>query len=107
MVSMPRTKYAGVQTGEMPASSKLIGAESNNNNNNEDAEMIARQMASRLSKRLGVAVFVSCSLEEGAPALVAMVQGGGVVADKGMVQQRAAALAEREIFRLLQGRLKT
>lgn len=61
--------------------------------------MLARQMASRLSQKLGVAVFVSCSLE-GTPTLAS--EGS----DEGMMQQRASVLAEREIFRLLKAHFK-
>ena len=71
-----------------PSTTKLIGCE------NQDDEIIARQMGSRLSKRLGIAIFVSCSFE-GSPAIAK----DGV--DEKMIQHRAAALAEREVYRIL------
>jgi Proteasome assembly chaperone 4 len=75
------------------ASSKLIGSDS------EESEMVARHMASRLSHKLGVAVFVSCSFDE--------IRGQGMDADEfdeDSLQQRAAAAAEQEIHRLLKVR---
>jgi hypothetical protein len=88
IVAMPRTKYQGAFCEAEACTSKLIGCEG------EDDEMIARQMSSRLSQRLGMSVLVSCSFA-GAPA---MAQQG---VDAGAIQHRAAALAEREIGRLL------
>lgn len=89
IVAMPRTKYSGAFGDQEPSTSKLIGTES------EDDEMIGRQMASRLSQRTGYSVLVSCSFA-GAPEMAKQ----GV--DPSSIQHRAAALAEREIGRLLQ-----
>ena len=89
---MPRTNYKGAfasESGVDPSTSKLVGSES------EEDEMIARQMGSRLTKRLGIAIFISCSLEVGAPA----VARDGV--DEKLIQHRAAAIGEREIYRIL------
>jgi hypothetical protein len=94
IVAMPRTKYAGAfceSSGEA-STSKLIGTPE------EEDEMIGRQMSSRLSQRSGLSVFVSCSFAGAPPAMAAQgVDPAGV----GAIQHRAAALAEREIGRLL------
>lgn len=60
----------------------------------EDEELLCRQMASRLSSKLGVSTFVSCSLA-GTPGPASQ----GI--DQTMIQQRAAALAEKEVYKLL------
>lgn len=76
------------------ASSKLIGSD------NDESEMVARHMASRLSQKLGIAVFVSCSFDE--------LRRQGLDADEfdeDSLQQRAAAAAEQEIHCLLKDRL--
>ena len=72
--------------------SKLMGSE------HDDELTIGRQMSVRLSHRLGIPVFLSCSLAQ-APTMV--LQG----TEEGLVQHRAAALAEREIFRILKDKL--
>jgi len=94
LVAMPRTNYRGAfsESGEA-SSSKLVGGD------DEDEEMTARQMASRLSTRLGIPVFVSCSFD-GAPQ---MAREG---VDRATVQHRAAAQAEREIARILQEKIQ-
>lgn len=90
MVAMPRTNYQGAfSSAKEVSSSKLIGDEA------QDTEMMARQMASRLTRRLGVPVFVSCSFENAPSSLLEGV-------DEGMIQHRAAALAEKEVWRILQ-----
>jgi Proteasome assembly chaperone 4 len=87
IVAMPRTRYQGFEAiGD--STSKLIGCES------EDDEMMARQMSSRLSQRLGIPIFVSCSFAGASPLACEGV-------DEGMIRHRAAAWAEREIYRLL------
>ena len=92
MVAMPRSKYQGAfSTGEA-STSKLVGDLS------EDSELLASQMASRLSVRAKIPVFVSCSFAN-APSS----QGGGV--EVGMLEQRAAALAEKEVWRILKEKL--
>jgi hypothetical protein len=97
IVAMPRTKYAGAfcdsSAGEA-STSKLIGSDAGG----EDDEMIGRQMAARLSQRSGLSVLVSCSFGGAPPA---MAQQGVDPAGVGAIQHRAAALAEREIGRLL------
>ena len=91
--AMPRTRYAGAfsdpNANTDPSTSKLLGS------NEEDDEMLARQMASRLTQRLGMAIFVSCSFAA-APAMDG--ESGS------LIQHRAAALAEREIYRILRSK---
>jgi len=96
IVAAPRTKYQGAfsSSAEAPIS-KLIGGE------NEDDEMMARQMASRLSKRFGISVFVSCSFASNAPTMMA-----GEAFEEVMILHRAAALAEREIGKKLEVKLE-
>ena len=93
MVAMPRSNYKGAFSApkDVPTS-KLIGDQA------EDSEMMARQMASRLSQRLGIPVFVSCSFANTPSSFVEGV-------DEGMVQQRAAALAERQVWQMLKEKL--
>lgn len=100
-VAMPRTNYKGAfGTGAKEAScSQLIGCSSS-----ED-QMLAHQMASRLSTRSGMAIYVSCQLSSSA--------GGNNVTgfdpdgwdsglDSEMISHRAASLAEKEVWRILQ-----
>lgn len=91
VISMPQIQYRGAfaSVADGASSSKLIG------DGNTHNEMIAQQMSSRLSQRLGIAVLVSCTLIDGAPPL----------ANEGMdielINSRAAALTEKEIYRIL------
>lgn len=86
-VAMPRTQYKGAfHSGNEAPTSKLIGSPK------EGEEMLARQMSSRLSHRLGFSILVSCCLAN-APSNVGV--------DENLIQHRAAALAEREIYRIL------
>jgi hypothetical protein len=92
-VGMPRTKYQGAFSGESEGSaSKLIGSES------DDEETMARNMASRLSLKLGSPVMLSCSFE-GCPA----TSDEGI--ESGIIQHRAAAQAERKILQMLSEKL--
>uniref|UniRef100_A0A7R9ZJP0 Uncharacterized protein n=1 Tax=Craspedostauros australis TaxID=1486917 RepID=A0A7R9ZJP0_9STRA len=100
VVAMPRSNFRGAfstsSANDLPSSS-LIGTDSS-----ED-HILASQMASRLAKRSGRAVFVSCNL----------MTGGDGLADAGssdawmmglsqdLVAQRAAAIAEKEIWTIL------
>jgi len=61
--------------------------------------MRAWQMASRLSKKVGWPIFVSCSLGlvEGGKSGGGEFDGGG----SGVVSHRAAALVEKEVGRIL------
>jgi hypothetical protein len=109
IVAMPRNTYQGAFSApnnsnsssgsssssmESLASSKLIGSD------NEDEETIGRQMASRLTHRLGVSVFISCHFNDNNSCSNSSLMAQGI--DMDMLQHRAAALAEREIYRLLQ-----
>mmetsp|Transcript_27702 Transcript_27702/g.59203 ORF Transcript_27702/g.59203 Transcript_27702/m.59203 type:complete len:204 (-) Transcript_27702:306-917(-) len=105
VVAMPRTQYKGAfPIGSKEAScSQLVGSSSS-----ED-QMLANQMASRLSSRSGMAIYVSCQLSS------AIANNGGSAGGAGpglnqissgmdleMLSHRAAALAEKEIWRILQ-----
>ena len=93
-MAMPRTSFKGAfGTGSKEAScSHIIGSASS------DDQMLASQMASRLSTRSGMSVMVSCQLSSGGS------DSGGWSAglDSEMISHRAAALAEKEIWRILQ-----
>lgn len=84
MLAMPRSRYQGAFGSETPIT-KLIGHEQ------EDTELLAGKMAARLTQRVQKAVFVSCDLE---PAT------NGSLNQK--LQQTVAALAEKEVYRILQ-----
>ncbi|KAG7356452.1 proteasome assembly chaperone 4 [Nitzschia inconspicua] len=112
VLAMPRTQYRGAfGTGaNEPSCSQLIGSISS-----ED-QMLANQMASRLSARSGMAIFVSCQLSNstgggGSNGLEGRAGGGSdnnmmdswtSGLDSDMISHKAAALAEREIWRILQ-----
>ena len=71
IVAMPRTNYKGAfGTNDREAScSQLIGSESSDDN------MLASQMASRLSTRSGMPIFVSCQLASGSRSASNSMQG--------------------------------
>jgi Proteasome assembly chaperone 4 len=112
VVSMPRTTYRGAfggggGDGVPPSSSQLIGGSSS-----ED-HMLAEQMASRLSTKSGRAIFASCQLSQTPASAVATAatdagRGGGLDGgwtaglDSEMIAHRAAALAEKKIWQILQ-----
>jgi hypothetical protein len=63
--------------------------------------MLASQMASRLTTRSGMAIFVSCQLSSSAGS----AGGGGHWidgVDSDVLSHRGAALAEKEIWNILQ-----
>jgi Proteasome assembly chaperone 4 len=93
IVAMPRTKYQGAFSAEAPTSKLISGSD------DIQSEMIASQMAERLSQRLKMAVFVSCSLEN-----TPSITGCDGVMEKQMLRSRAGGLAEREVGRLLEER---
>jgi Proteasome assembly chaperone 4 len=103
VVAMPRATYArpGVSSasagpGGQAAVSKLVGSDC------IDDEMLASNMAQRLSAQSGRRVFVSCSLVASSPTIMS---GAGFDVDEfdpTLRATKAAALAEREVFRLLQ-----
>lgn len=74
------------------ASSQLL--HSSNEEENADIDIIGAQMASRLSKKVGWPIFVSCAL--GNAAELGMLVGG-----VDGVAQRGACLVEKEIGRRL------
>jgi len=95
VVSMPRTNYKGAfGTGSKePSCSQIVGSASS------DDQMLASQMASRLTMRCSKAVFVSCQLSGRADG-----DGGGWTSgmNSEMISHKAAALAEKEVWRILQ-----
>jgi hypothetical protein len=92
VVAMPRTNYKGAfSDAHDSSSSQLIGG-------GEDDQMIGGQMASRLSQRLGFPIIVSCSLSSSEGAHMETLFSG---LDRASMAQRAAALAEKEVARLL------
>jgi hypothetical protein len=92
LVAMPPRIYKGAfaSSGKRDAScSQLIGSASS------DDQMLASQMASRLSTRTNKAVLMSCQLSQGDQDFLAGL-------DKEILSHKAAALAEKEIWRILQ-----
>lgn len=94
VVSMPRTNYKGAfgKGSNEPSCSQIIGS------SNGDDQMLASQMASRLSIRSGLAVFVSCQLSSSSTS----GDMDGADMDGDLVAHRAAALAEKEVWKILQ-----
>lgn len=95
VVAMPRTKYQGLG-GNESACSQLISGE------NDEEMMLGWQMASRLSKKLGIAVFCSCSFGFDASDIV--LQGGNL--SDGVETIEAAALAEKEVGNIISSYLQ-
>lgn len=114
VLSMPRTSYqhstasgsASSAVDEL-ATTQLIGGES------EEDMVVGQQMAARLGKKAGMPIYVCCSIHS-SPALAAgeggggggggnmnMMEGGEAPGFGGSLGQRAAALAEREVGRIL------
>jgi hypothetical protein len=109
LVAMPRIHYKGAFGGvhsKEPACSMLMGSASD--------QTLGTQMASRLSTRTGMAIYVSCQLEmsSSGDGPGAGASGGGshdgldsswsTGLDSEIIVQRAAAVAEKEIWRILQ-----
>ena len=99
LISMPRINYQGAfGTGSNePSCSQIIGSASS-----EDL-MLATQMGSRLTMRSGMAIFVSCQLSSSEG------KGGGGGSwtegiDSDVLSHRGAALAEKEIWNILQAK---
>ena len=105
VIAMPRTKYqSSGSSGNEPSCSQLIGGADSVGIGDGDA-LLASQMASRLSRKTGLAVLVSCQLSSG-------VEGGGGSdwtsgMDLELVAHKAAALAEREILRIVRDQFTT
>lgn len=84
LLAMPRSHYQGAFGSHTPTT-KLIG------HDQEDIELLVGKMAARLTQRIPKAVFVSCDLEAG------NTNGSA----NQILQQRVAALAEQEVYRIL------
>lgn len=94
VVGMPRTKYQGAfSDGREGTCSSLVGGDSC------DDQVLTSQMASRLSQRVGLPIFVSGDLSSNYHVVLGDELLSGL--DPSLVAQRAAALAEREVGRLL------
>jgi hypothetical protein len=100
-VAMPRTAYRGLSSGDESPCSQLIGG------TNEEEVMMGNSMASRLAKKIGLPVFVSCSLSEvGNLRSFGGANGGeegllgNAFGDVGSLAVHAAALAEKEVGRI-------
>eukprot|EP01083_Nonionella_stella_P290813 989502_1 len=107
-VAMPRTKFAGMSCADEAPCSQMIGGE------NEEEVSMGTSMACRLAKKVGIPVFVSCSLERGNGNNAASGGGGGAggngamddlqgIVDMGALAltQHACSLAEKEIGRIV------
>ena len=116
VLSMPRTSYqhstGGMRnastlsaTGDEPATTQLIGGES------EEDMVVGHQMAARLAKKFDMPIYVCCSIHSApAPSTtsggggaedVRMMDGGDAPGFGGSLGQKAAAMAEREVGRIL------
>uniref|UniRef100_A0A7S4VXQ8 Uncharacterized protein n=1 Tax=Ditylum brightwellii TaxID=49249 RepID=A0A7S4VXQ8_9STRA len=95
VVSMPRTKYNNASSSSSiqdAPSSQLIGG------SNEEDMMTGWQMSSRLSKKISWPIFVACAIHSDLSTGGMEGMGAGY---SGLLSQKAAALAEREIGRIL------
>jgi Proteasome assembly chaperone 4 len=101
VVAMPRTKYRGAfGTGSKePSCSLIIGGES------ADDQMLASRIASNLTLRSRMPVFVSCELSSSSSATDSEDWSAGM--DSETVSHIAAAIAEKEIWRILQEQRKS
>jgi hypothetical protein len=98
-VAMPRTAYQGMSSGDEAPCSQLIGG------TNEEEIMMGNSMASRLAKKSGMPVFVSCSLSGPTGGHGLQLQGNAFGSgDEGSLAVHAAALAEKEVGRIILGR---
>lgn len=114
VMAMPRTRYVGAFGGsggaKEPSCSTLIGSEA------AEDSLLGNQMASRLSLRSGRAVLVSCQLlqqqqqiqmqqmqQQQMPGMSMGISDDNWSAgmDHDMISHKAAALAEKEIWRIL------
>ena len=100
-VAMPRSKYSGLSSGNQAPCSQMIGGD------NEEEVMIGNNMASRLAKKTGLPIFVSCTLGEmshirsGAGASGMDESQGNFLGDMGSLAVHAAALAEKKIGNII------
>jgi len=104
VVAMPRTKYAGMSSGDEAPCSQMIGGD------NEEEVMMGNTMAMRLAKKIGWPIFVSCSLGEmgnirsrgmSSGSMMGELQGSAFDGDMGSLAVHAAALAEKEVGRII------
>lgn len=96
VVAMPRTKFSGVSRNseEAPCSQLISGS-------SDEEMMLGWQMASRLSRKIGWPIFVSCSLGNN----ITGIESGSAMNDfNGLSAQRAAAFSEREVGKILADR---
>ena len=98
VLAMPRIYGAG---SGAPSATQLLGGAS------EEDAVVGHQMATRLSGRTGIPVYVSCSLHSSPPTAAGPAgtgpgPGGDVPGFGGSLSQRAAALAEKEVGKILQ-----
>ena len=102
VVSMPRTNYKGAfgKGSNEPSCSQIIGSA------NSDDQMLATQMASRLSIRSGMAVFVSCQLSSSSAGGDVDSSTWGAEMDGDLAAHRAAAMTEKEVWKILQQQLQ-
>ena len=106
VVAMPRTKYAGFSSGNEAPCSQMIGGE------NEEEVLMGNSMASRLAKKIGCPIFVSCSLGQignirsKGVGDVADLQENVFGDDMGSLSIHAAALAEKKIGKIILERKK-
>jgi len=96
VVAMPRTNFSGVSRNsvEVPCSQLISGS-------NDEEMMVGWQMASRLSRKVGWPIFVSCSLGSDTTG---MESGPRINDFDGLSAQRAAAFSEREVGKILTDR---
>mmetsp|Transcript_39787 Transcript_39787/g.81210 ORF Transcript_39787/g.81210 Transcript_39787/m.81210 type:complete len:205 (-) Transcript_39787:32-646(-) len=95
-MSTPRSNYSGAMHDGDPPSTQLVGGPS------EEDMVLGMQMSTRLAKRTGWPVFVSCGLNAASgEGMEGMGAGTG-----GMLGQKMAALAEREAGRIILRRRK-
>jgi Proteasome assembly chaperone 4 len=99
VVAMPRTKYHGAfGTGSKePSCSQMIGGES------PDDQMLASRIASNLTVRSGMPIFVSCELSSSPRSGNDSEDWSGGM-DSETLSHIAAGIAEKEIWRILQER---
>jgi len=92
VMGMPRTKYSGAFSDSHESScSQLVGGQENDCLN-------AMAMASRMSQKVGYPIIVSGGLSTETEMMESLLSG----VDHATAAQRAAALTEREVARILQ-----
>jgi hypothetical protein len=91
-VGMPRTQYSGAFSDSHESScSQLIGG-------NDDDCLQGTAMAARLSQKIGYPIIVSGGLSSQTEMMASLLSG----VDPATAAQRAAALTEKEVARILQ-----